>query len=105
MNTLTLEQIEKRLQSQLGVVNDNDKFHYELLMNSWKVYLKAQAEIDKVGITLVCQNGRLFVNPACNVSNESWKQIVKLSESFGIKPIGRDTQIETDPDDVIAELL
>lgn len=95
---LTTKTITSKLKKQLGTLQPNDIYHFELLINSWDVYLKACEEINSKGITIDTAQ-RIFVNPACNVRNESWKQIVKLSEAFGIKPINRE-QIEDEEDGI-----
>jgi P27 family predicted phage terminase small subunit len=62
-----------------------------LLCNSWDVYLAAQGNIAKNGITYTdTNNGRVWNNPAINTSDLAHKQIVKLSKQLGLWEGGDD---------------
>lgn len=96
---MTYEEIEYRLKEQLGEISANDQYHYELLLDSWKTYLRAGEDIAKSGLT-IDTGKRLFVNPAVNVRNEAHKQILKLYRLFGIEPIARGDVTEKDDDEL-----
>lgn len=104
MAKITIKAIKQRLTKQLGIISDVDQYHFELLLNSWNIYLTAVSEIETNGITIKTSQ-RIFVNPAVMVRNECWKQIKTLSEQFGIKPISRDGTKDIDEDDDIAGML
>jgi P27 family predicted phage terminase small subunit len=74
-----------------------------LLCVSWETYLTALADVRATGTVLTVQNGRLFVNPNVHVVNESHKQILKVSKSFGLDPDKRGEQ--ADEDDEFGSML
>jgi P27 family predicted phage terminase small subunit len=62
-----------------------------MLCHSWDVYLTAQADIAKNGITYRdTKNGRVWNNPAIQTSDLAHKQIVKLSKQLGLWDGGDD---------------
>ncbi|MCG3181205.1 MAG: hypothetical protein BIFFINMI_03580 [Phycisphaerae bacterium] len=76
----------RELIRQLPDLTKPDLDTLAILCNAWQLYYQAQRSIDADGINLVCQNGRLFVNPSIAVLNEERKAIVKLSKMFGLQP-------------------
>jgi P27 family predicted phage terminase small subunit len=77
----------KQLAPQLPNLKDRDVDTLALLCQSWATYFDSQKLIAKQGQTILSAvNGRWFVNPAVNVGNEAWKQILKLSKAFGLSP-------------------
>jgi len=74
------------LSKQIPKLADKDADALALLCGSWATYWEAGKRIEEHGQVLAGDGGRLFVNPACNVANEAWKQIVKLSNAFGLMP-------------------
>lgn len=94
---LDIENILKNLAAQLEPIKPEEQFHYELLKDSWKNYVDAENAIKQDGKILKCQNGRFFINPLVNEKNECWKQILKLSNLFGLTPSPRTAVNSVDP--------
>jgi P27 family predicted phage terminase small subunit len=76
----------KQLAEQIGNINANEVDALGLLASSWETYLAAVAELQESGVMYRDTKGRLWNNPATNVADCAWKQIVKMSKAFGLMP-------------------
>lgn len=76
----------RSLIKQLVTLREQDADALALLCKSWETYLRAQEAIDASGINVIGPNGMMRANPAIKVSNDAWKEVVKLSKEFGLMP-------------------
>jgi len=75
---------KKFLETLIGSQSESDKVYYDLLVQSYDDYFSAVATIKDHGQVCEGQGGRLFVNPAVAIRNESHKQILNLLKHFKV---------------------
>jgi P27 family predicted phage terminase small subunit len=85
-----IEQIEKQLKEQIGELNANDKYWYDLLIDAYKDYYTAIDNIEKYGQIILNNNKTMGrPNPSIIIKNEAHKQIKNILKQFNILPEGR----------------
>lgn len=55
-----------------------------LLRDLWKIYFKASAELAKGDLFSHGGNGRTYINPALQIEQNTYNQIIKACENLGV---------------------
>ena len=56
----------------------------DLLRDLWKIYFKASAELAKGDLFSHGGNGRTYINPALQIEQNTYNQIIKACENLGV---------------------
>lgn len=71
------------------ILSKKDRAGLIALCQAWALYVKAEKDIEKNGLTVFCVNG-VKKNPACTVANEAFSRWNTLSAKFGLTPSDRE---------------
>jgi P27 family predicted phage terminase small subunit len=97
---------------EMGVVAAVDMVALRLLCESIRVYMEADDEVQKYGITYMEETKageKRVQNPACRVRNSAWAQVTTMLRQFGLTPASRTgmafDQAENDEEQEVANIL
>ena len=75
--------IEKQMQN-IGVLEDADKENLKLLKIQIELYYRAVEELEKNGLTVTDQKGRMVMNPAFTVQRSAITNVIALMKELSL---------------------
>jgi len=52
-------------------------------------WMKAEREVERLGVILVAESGNLYQNPWLHIANKAWVQMRQMLSEFGLTPAER----------------
>jgi P27 family predicted phage terminase small subunit len=96
-----------KLLREAGLFTVVDRYALAMFCAVAARWMRAEREIERLGVVLIAESGNLYQNPWLHIANKAWGQMRQMLSEFGLTPAERSRLkvATTEEEPTLAEML